>query len=295
MENNTIALKKEDFMADRIISLLEPVNKKEFLKVEAIDDKDIAGKKHIGSVTKANMFIQQLPLAVNMAQNDMMKGAYKVVFPEGSVCTLMKYKNNMLGTPLVGSNGKISGHAGLVSIDKVAMTPLMVFTAMSAITGQYFMSKINESLDVISEDVKNVIDLIYDEKESDTYTAYNFYERIKNDLQQVLGNETLKIATLTNIQLTNNKLYSNILFYSKSINREIKKQNNVLKENKLTATRLSEMDKISTKIFNLITQQHLCFELLCIGRVCEMQVAEIYDSSYCENLISELKSIKISN
>lgn len=286
---NTLLLKKEDFIANNEVSILEPVNKKEFLTIKSIDNKDLQGKKNIGKVTKASMFIQQLPLVSNIAQNKMMEGAYKVIFPEGSIGTMMKYKNGMLGTPLVGADGKITSHAGLVPIDSISMTPLMVFTAMSAITGQYFMARINESLEEISKEVQNIIDLIYDEKESDIYAAYNFYESIRNNLQQILGNEILKISTLTNVQLTNNKLDSYIKFYSKSINREINNLKNVLKSSKFTSKRLSEMDEISVKISNFITQQHLCFELLCIGKVCEMQVAEIYDSSYCENLINELE------
>ena len=129
------------------VTFVEPITNKEFLTVIQVENEEINNKKCIGNLTKVNMFMQQLPLAVNIAQNQINSNAYKVVFPEGAAGTLMKYKNGMLGTPLIGESGKISGHAGLVPVDSISLTPLMIFTAMSAITGQYFMAKINEGLE----------------------------------------------------------------------------------------------------------------------------------------------------
>ena len=273
------------------IKFLEPVTNKEFLAIKQFESGEISGKKCIGNLSKLNTFMQQLPLASNIAQNKLTGNAYKIVFPEGSSGTLMKYKNGMLGTPLIGDNGKISAHAGLVPIDKVSLTPLMVFTAMSAITGQYFMANINEGLEILTKDIKNIIDLIYDEKESENFSTYNFYEYVKNNLQLILGNEVLKLSTLTNLQLSNNKMYSNILFYSKSIKRKIEEITNIPNENKLTGKRLSEMDNISKVVIELINQQQLSFELFAIGKIYEMQIAEIYDEIYCNNILSELERV----
>lgn len=273
------------------VTFVEPRTNKEFLTVIQVENEEINNKKCIGNLTKVNMFMQQLPLAVNIAQNQINSNAYKVVFPEGAAGTLMKYKNGMLGTPLIGESGKISGHAGLVPVDSISLTPLMIFTAMSAITGQYFMAKINEGLESLTKDVKIIIDSIYDEKESDNFAAYNFYEYVKSNMQLILGNEVLKLSTLTNLQATNNKMYSNILFYSKGIKRNIKSITNVTSNSRFTGKRLSAMEEISRVVLELITQQHLSFELFCIGKVYEMQVAEIYDESYCKNVILELERV----
>ncbi len=275
---------------DEVI-FVEPRTNKEFLTILKVENEEINNKKCIGNLEKVNMFMQLLPLAVNIAQNQINSNSYKVVFPEGAAGILMKYKNGMLGTPLIGESGKISDHAGLVPVDTISLTPLMIFTVMSTITGQYFMSRINEGLEVLTKDVKNIIDLIYDEKESDNFAAYNFYEYVKINMELILGNECLKLSTLTNLQATNNKMYSNILFYSKSIKRKIKSITNVTSNSKFTGKRLSEMEDISKIILDLITQQHLSFELFWIGKVYEMQVAEIYDEAYCKNIISELERV----
>lgn len=284
-------MKKEETQFEEGVNIIDPKTEKEFLKVNLLETDEFKDKKYIGKVEKANMFLQQIPLIPNIQQNNLLKDAYKVVMPEGAVETMMKYKNGMLGTPLIGADGKIKAHCGLVKIDNVSLTPLMIFTAMSFITGQYFMAKIEKGLQCISKEVKNIIDLIYDEKESDAVTAYNFYEYIKRNLDFILSNESLKLSTLTNIQIINNKIYSNIMFYSKSINREINNLKNILIKSKFTNRRLNEVEELSTKFLDLITQQHLCFELFCIGKIYEMQISEVYDSKYCENLIYELNTI----
>lgn len=279
--------REEEVVLENELCIVDPVTKKSFLTISTIKSFDTMKKKVIGNVPRASMLLQQLPVALSIAQSEMMSGAYKVVFAEGAVGTMMKYKNGMLGTPLVGENGRVTAHSGLVPLEDISLTPLMVFSVMSAITGQYFMARIDESLGLIARDVKNIIELIYDEKESDSFTAYNFYEYVRKNIEMILGNEALKIATLTNIQANNNNMNSNISFYSKSINREVERLNDITSDSKLTAKRVSKLGE--NKIASLMKQQHLCFELFCIGKVYEMQVAEMYDKSYCENLISELK------
>ena len=51
------------------------------------------------------------------------------------------------------------------------------------------------------------------------------------------------------------------------------------------------MDELSKVVFGLIRQQQLSFELLCIGKVYEIQVAEMYDEEYYNNIISELERV----
>lgn len=292
MSKELLTNKEEEIISFRDeVRFLDPISKKGFLNIMKVENEEINNKKCIGSIAKVNMFMQQLPLAVGIEQSEIIRNSYKIVFPEGASGTLMRYKNGMLGTPLIGSNGKISAHAGLVSVENTLLTPLMIFSAMSAITGQYFMARIDEGLETITKNVKEIIDIIYDEKESDNFSAYNFCEYVKSNMQIILGNETLKLSTLTNLQATNNKMCSNILFYSKSIKRKSTEIANIAKKLSTTEKRLADMDELSKVVFGLIRQQQLSFELLCIGKVYEIQVAEMYDEEYYKNIISELERV----
>lgn len=274
------------------ICFVEPMTNEKFLSIFPNSNCDKTQLKKIGQATKVNMFLQQLPLVANIAQSKAMEGAYKIVLPEGAIGKLMKYKNGMIGTPLIGENGKVSGHAGLIPLDaSKILTPLMVFSAISAVTGQYFMARIDKSLSIISKDVKEIIKLIYDEKESDMYAIYDYYEYIKDNMATIIENESLKISILSNIQLNNNKMNSNIKFYTKSIQRKINELNNATEESIFTSKRLDKVQELNHEIEKLMNQQSLCYELFCVGKMLELKIAEIYNEEYQDNIIKEFEKL----
>ena len=274
------------------ICFVEPMTKEKFLSILPNSNYDNIKLNKIGQATKLNMFLQQLPLVANIAQSKAMEGAYKIVLPEGAVGKLMKYKNGMMGTPFIGENGKVAGHAGLVPLDaSKVLTPLMVFSAISAVTGQYFMARIDKSLSIISKDVKEIIELIYDEKESDMYSIYDYYEYIKDNMATIIENESLKISILSNIQLNNNKMNSNIKFYNKSIHRKINDLTTATDESIFTSKRLDRVQELNHEIEKLMNQQSLCYELFCVGKMLELKVAEIYNKEYQDNIIKDFEKL----
>ncbi|EDT73606.1 hypothetical protein [Clostridium butyricum] len=64
------------------VTFVEPRTNKGFLTILKLENEEINNKKCIGNLAKVNMFMQQLPLAVNIAQNQINSNAYKVIFPE---------------------------------------------------------------------------------------------------------------------------------------------------------------------------------------------------------------------
>ena len=203
---------KDNKNLDNSIEILDTNSNNSLINIQRVEDISIKNLKKINGMSRVNMLLQQLPLSTAISQNNALNGAFKVIVPEGATGTLMKYKNGLLGTPIIGENKKIVAHAGLEEIKSISLTPVMLFSAMSVITGQYFMSRIDESLSKIEKNVNEIIELIYDEKESDNLAIYNFFKYVNINLQTLIDNREMKIATLTNIQNYNNKLHSNILF-----------------------------------------------------------------------------------
>lgn len=282
---------KDDKNLDNSIEILDSNSNNSLINIQRVEDISIKNLKKINGMSRVNMLLQQLPLSTAISRNNTLNGAFKVIVPEGATGTLMKYKNGLLGTPIIGENKKIVAHAGLEEIKSISLTPVMLFSAMSVITGQYFMSRIDESLSKIEKNVSEIIELIYDEKESDNLAIYNFFKYVNINLQTLIDNREMKVATLTNIQNYNNKLYSNILFYSKSIKRLIKDLKLVIELNLLNGKKLERVEEIDNRMEEIVKQQHLCYQLLCIGKVCEIQIAQCYDKEYYSNLIKDLTDI----
>lgn len=186
----------EQQQAENFLNFVSPFDSKPLLYIESLTKNNEihnTGKlKPIGSSEKIMSFIQYLPLAQTIKQHEMLKGAYKVVFPEGAVGELMRYKNGLLGTPLV-NNGKIGNtHAGLLEIQNLSLTPVMVFTAMSTITEQYFMAKISKTIEEIFSDVKEMISMFLDDKEARNKAVYSFYNYIRDNFNVIVNNSDLE-------------------------------------------------------------------------------------------------------
>lgn len=209
----------------------------------------------------------------------------------------MKYKNGLLGTPVIGSNSKIQGHAGLEKISVASINPALIFTAMSFVTGQYFMAQINSSLKNISHDVKQIIKILLDDKKSRNYAIYEFYQEIINNMDIIFDNSDIRISYLTNIQSTLIDLRQNIKFYEKSIDDIIDEKNgnlySVINE-KRTNNRINEANKKFSELRDFLTQRYFCLQLFVMGKILEAQLAQIYDDIYIKRVIDDLEMSKYS-
>ena len=275
------------------LQFVNPIDNKPFLHIESLIDSPNEYKpkklKPIGSADKIMNLIQYAPIIQTAKQSEMLKGAYKVIFPEGAIGKLMRYKNGMLGTPLVQSNGRIgSKHAGLVKLQNLPLTPVMVFTAISAITGQYFMARIDKSLKEISKDVKEIISMFLDDKKAKNEAIFEFCNYIRDNFDMIINNSDLRIATLTNLQSYLVQLKQNLLFYEITIKRKNQKLDSIIINNRTTGKKLRELEKVEVDVSELLVQYQICLELWIIGKVYEMQLAQIYDDKYCNKLINDL-------
>ena len=122
----------------------------------------------------------------------------------------MNTNNHKPKSPLIGANGKITSHAGLEKIQCISMNPVLIFTAMSLLTGQYFMAEINKSLKGISKNLEDIKRMILDDKISRNFAIYDFYQDISSNMEIILEHDDLRISYLSNVQNTFLDLRQNI-------------------------------------------------------------------------------------
>ena len=181
-------------------------------------------KEHIGS---ASMLLTQLPSLLGVKE---LTGAYKVVLPPGKVGELMTLKNGALqglnNTTLVGESGKIVGSAGLQSLSALA-SPMIVFSVLSMVTGQYFMSQINNSIKELSESIEEVQVQIDTSSESKVFAGSILLKEIKNDWNLILGSESLKSAMVNSIIQSISELTATCYYFENRLNYKISELNKV--------------------------------------------------------------------
>lgn len=245
------------------------------MEFQNIENFDPAKFKKIG---KANSLMGQLPALVSAKA---LSGAYKVIMPSGSSGTLMKLQSGYLSTVMV-KEGKIVAQAGLQSISGL-VSPMVIFSAMSFITGQYFMSEINKSLEDIVSEIKGIRKLLLLEQESAIFSKAIFLEDIKYRWSSILESEIYRTATLVNIQNSINELTSSIYFLNSVLSDEIAEMKKVLKNKK------SDINEINLKIQDSVLKISKAYEIRAIFKAMELILARIPGSEENEDVLSLLE------
>lgn len=189
------------------------------LPIDVIPQKSVPKKaQKIGS---AAMIANQLPGLIGAHE---LSGAYKVVFPEGVVGNLMTLKNGQLSglntTSIIGKSKDIVGQAGLQSLSGLA-NPLVVFSVMSMITGQYFMAQINKSLTELTESIEAVERQVDVSEEGGVFSAIVFLQEIKNDWGLILSSEEYKRCVINNVLQKINDLTSSSYYFVNRLNSKL--------------------------------------------------------------------------
>jgi len=220
--------------------------KNEIVVIDPIEETNL-NKANLKKIGNKNILISQIP---NLVSSQQLSNAYRVIMPPNVTGTLMQKKGSggLLTTTIKGENGKIAGHAGLESTSNM-VSPLLVFTAMSVVTGQYFLSQINQSLNDVLNEINNIKELLLLKEESDLFSHSIFLKRIFDNYTDISSSKELKIATLSNIQETINKLSSKIYFYTHVTVKELDNISKNAYEEELTIDEIkSNLEKLKVSL-----------------------------------------------
>ena len=210
--NNEVTVVAKDYLenvgvhVNTDLSVFE-ANKEEYIKI----DKSI--------VAKVDAVMQQLPqIVLNKAYSG---DVYRVIYDKG-VGVLQKsaqHPGMLLGNVVSpDANNKIREVALLSELSMGPQVFSGVFSAMSMITGQYYMTQINNNLSQIEEGVAAIQKFLEDDKKSQLESEEEFLKQVQQMLPFIFGNESQKQSTITSIQKIKIDSLASINFYKKQIN-----------------------------------------------------------------------------
>lgn len=155
-----------------------------------------------------NALMQQIPSAV--AAGEMVR-AYTVRFPKGLPHTLMSLKQGGVGSQIV-VDGKFAGSASFYNMFGHAAI-LGAFTAVSIVTGQFFLVRINKELHNINRRLNEILQFLYEDKRAELLSEIEFVENVCNNYASIMPHEQQRIATIANLQRAKNIAVKDIIFY----------------------------------------------------------------------------------
>ncbi len=253
-------------------------NQKTIMKIESLkQDINLTNIKSLGGdLAKVfEPFLAQIP---SLYATNQLSNAYRFIIPEGAMGEIMKIKDGQGVALLV--DGKINSVGHYVSVNA---SPLVIFSVMSAMTGLYYMHRIDKSLRQISDEIHEFKNFMIIDKVAENESIFLFINDVNAKFDDIVLNEANKMATLTNLIDKNIKLRERIIFYEKAIYGELNK------------TKKNEDTEISKENLTFLLERHKCIEMYMLGKILYFRLANITHDSYYHELQVQIQQIIETN
>lgn len=243
-------------------------------KIIAVPDEKIDlrefKKSELGpaQTTQINALLQQLPMALSAGS---MSTAYRVEFPKGIVGTLTKLKQGGYSTTIKGTDGKFAGTASLYSMGMEAAV-LGAFTAMSVVTGQFFLARINAELNVIKEKLDQILQFLYGDKKAELIAEISFIKYASENFGSIMGHNEQQAATISSIQEAKKVAMKDIQFYLNDLDELGKKE----------LKKYAEITDATEKALQIKESLDLSIQLYMMSSLLEIYYAQNFDKGYLD-------------
>lgn len=245
------------------------LNKAEYVKIDA---------KTAGRV---NAVLQQLPILINNTTYD--GDVYRVIYDKGLgvLQKSAKYPGQFLGNVVdPNTNNKIKDVARLQELPIEPQIVMNIFSVMSMVTGQYFMSQISLELNGLNENVEYIRKFLENDKRSKLQSEEEFLKMTQKTINFILQDEVQKQATLSSIQKIRIDALSDIYFYKSQIND--------LKALSSQKDKAKKVKKNIQKICFVISEYWYSLYLYCYALYLETIISENFDSEYIKMMIQDM-------
>ncbi len=243
-----------------------------------IDDNPIFKKVKLSPSQKIQFssLASQLPAIMSVGQlADISKlpQLYKLSFPAGVDGTLMALKQGGFSTTLIGANGRIVGASSMHPITIQTHTMVLgTVTAMSVVSGQYFLAQINSQLRQINQGMDKILNFLYGDKKAELTAEISFVKNACQNYNAIMGNDNQVVATIIGLQQAQKIAMKDCEFYKEDLKRitSDKDSSDIIKKGE-NAQRVAE--SLETAL-----------QLYVISNILEIQYSQNYHADYLNYL-----------
>ena len=163
-----------------------------------------------------DMAFSHMPGMITNAINS--SGVYRVTIDKANAHLMMTKAGKLTAVMKDNTTNKIVGHASLTAVSTAPLVANAVFSALSMVTGQYFLSEINDKLSHIEKNLEGIKHFLEIEKRSDLLANQCFINEVLNTIRFIQSNELQKQATILQLQSIRRSSYGNMCFYNSVLN-----------------------------------------------------------------------------
>jgi len=228
--------------------------------------------------------IPEIASAIALSQS------FRIVMPAGVLGKLMPLvkdpaMSGLLTTTIVGGkSGQIIGVAGLASMSGFIL-PVVVWTILSFITGQFFLSQIQKNTRAIFDELRNILFFLVAKEESDLGARIEFLHYVVMNFKALSRNSEMRLTTLVNLQKVNIESLAGLKLWVHNIERELVDIGTAIDSAKENKNRNENIDKVANLVGEI--QQHVnraiaSYQCYSLGSTLEIQLGSIFEPSLLE-------------
>lgn len=242
------------------------------------------------NLSKLNMILQQMPGFVTTCLNSI--GTYHIKYDK-SIGTLQKSKNNpnWIRGNIVNDNNQIVAQAEMSAVSSIPTVINAAFSVMSIVTGQYFLSEINDKLGDLGNKIDNIYQFLETDKRSKLAANEQYLLQTLNSIEYIKNNDILKNTVLLHLHQIRIESISHIEFYSEISNSK-KLELNTTSNN--TKDAFKDIPNIVLQIENAVIPYKRSIYLYFLTFYIEFILLDTTDNQFIENAKNDVFS-KINN
>lgn len=169
-----------------------------------------------GDRKNISALLSQAPMAA-MAQE--MPNMWHMTFPDGLPHTLMSLNQGGYSSTFF-NNGRIAGTASLHNLGPQAIFA-GVFTAMAIASSQYFLTQINNELNMLNYQIDKILSFLYGDKKAELLSELKFVSYAYKNYSSIMRHEQQRVAIITGIYESRKVAMKDIEFYMQDLNYAI--------------------------------------------------------------------------
>lgn len=238
---------------------------------------------------QVGMMFQQMPGLATHAVS--YHGTYRVYFDKSlGVLQQAKQGDGFLRANVVqaGTNNKITGQALLKAASSGPLVANAIFSALSMVTGQYFLSEINGKLSQIDKKIDGIQKFLENEKRSDLLANYYYLQQVIQTFEFIQANDMQKQATIQLLQRIRIDSFSNLNFYSTSFQQRKEELAQLKKSRSKSST--ENIPKVINEIGDIVLLYKFALYTYALSYYLEIMLSGNMDSQYIDFVKTDIKA-----
>ncbi|HBZ52258.1 MAG TPA: hypothetical protein DEO82_00650 [Eubacterium sp.] len=215
-------------------------------------------------------------------------GTYRVKYDKslGNLQKSKKYKGFSTGN-IVGDDGKITGQVGIKPNSSSTLIANGIFSFISSLTGQYFLSEINDKLSRLEKGIEGIQQFLETEKRSELIANDYFLRQVVSTFDYIKSNEYQKASTLLQLQSIRKDSYAHMNFYN-SFYQQKNIEFNGLKGN--IRKNVDKLIDIINEMGYKVSNYKFALYSYSLAYFLEIMLAENTESDYIRFVANDIKS-----